>query len=126
MLRPRFWRGGFPRNGRPTISGIGSGNGTKSPAVLPKQPQLGGQFPGCPEYRPDFGSVVPPATGITPPPGEKELTPWAPVGRYEGGIPMTTVMMPEPPPDEAGQPILSPSQLKALAQMAQALEAVNR
>ena len=39
---------------------------------------------------------------------------------------MTTVMMPEPPPDEAGQPILSPSQLKALAQMAQALEAVNR
>ena len=39
---------------------------------------------------------------------------------------MTTVMMPEPLPDDVGQPILSPSQLQALAQMAQALEAVNR
>ena len=39
---------------------------------------------------------------------------------------MTTVMMPEPLPDDVGQPILSPSQLKALAQMAQALEVVNR
>ena len=39
---------------------------------------------------------------------------------------MTTVIVPEPLPDEAGQPILSPSQLQALAQMAQALEAVNR
>ena len=94
--------------------------------MLPKQPQLGGQFSVLPDYRPDFGAFVPPATGINPPPGEKELTPWAPVGRYEGGIPMTTVMMPEPLPDDVGQPILSPSQLKALAQMAQALEVVNR
>ena len=52
MLRPRFWRGGFPRNGRPTISGIGSGNGTKSPAVLPKQPQLGGNSPVVPNIGP--------------------------------------------------------------------------
>ena len=39
---------------------------------------------------------------------------------------MTTVIVPEPLPDDVGQPILSPSQLQALAQMAQALEAMNR
>ena len=39
---------------------------------------------------------------------------------------MPIVIAPEPLPDDVGQPILSPSQLQALAQMAQALEAVNR
>ena len=38
---------------------------------------------------------------------------------------MPIVIAPEPLPDDVGQPILSPSQLQALAQMAQALEAMN-